>query len=148
MHTLRPKQEAFAQNFVIDWNATQAAVRAGYSERTAQEQASRLLSKVMIKDRVDELAEQAAERNEITVDWVLERLTKESLTAKTDGARVRALELVGKYLAMFVDRQQVEGGYDQLLDDEVAQKYAKTWDVPLADVRSKLGLPSQEIHGD
>ncbi|EPH7225928.1 terminase small subunit [Enterobacter asburiae] len=76
MAKLTDKQELFAREYLKDLNGTQAAIRAGYSEKTAQEQASRLLSNVMVQDRIAELK---AERNEqIGVDaaYVLRRLTE------------------------------------------------------------------------
>lgn len=51
---LNPKQAAFVREYLVDRNGTQAAIRAGYSERTAQEQSSQLLSKLMVKEAVSE----------------------------------------------------------------------------------------------
>lgn len=76
MAKLTDKQELFAREYLKDLNATQAAIRAGYSEKTAQEQSSRLLSNVMVQDRIAELK---AERNEeVGVDaaYVLRRLVE------------------------------------------------------------------------
>jgi len=73
---LTDKQEMFCREYLIDLNATQAAIRAGYSEKTAQEQASRLLSNVMVQSRISELK---AERNEevgIDAAYVLKRLVE------------------------------------------------------------------------
>lgn len=53
--TLSPKRENFCLEYIKDSNATQAAIRAGYSKNSAQEQSSRLLSKDIIKARVKEL---------------------------------------------------------------------------------------------
>ena len=52
---LTAQQEKFCHEYLIDRNATQAAIRAGYSIKTAQEQSSQLLSKLMIKGRVNQL---------------------------------------------------------------------------------------------
>jgi phage terminase small subunit len=54
-HKLTAQQEKFCHEYLIDRNATQAAIRAGYSIKTAQEQSSQLLSKLMIKGRVNQL---------------------------------------------------------------------------------------------
>ena len=45
---LTPKQERFVEEYLIDLNATQAAIRAGYSAKTAEAQGSRLLSNVNV----------------------------------------------------------------------------------------------------
>lgn len=73
---LTAKQRAFVREYLIDLNATQAAIRAGYSEKTAQEQGSRLLSNVMVSAAVDEAMKIRADRTDITADRVLKELAK------------------------------------------------------------------------
>ena len=143
MNTLNPKQEAFCREYVVDWNGTQAAIRAGYAPGSAEVQASRLLSDDKVKKFVADLAEQAIERNEISATWVIGQLWKVSLTAKSDGARVRALELLGKYHALFIDRQRIDSDLEQMWDEEIAQKGAKILGVSVEQVRAKMGLPTQ-----
>lgn len=70
---LTDKQERFCQEYLIDLNGTQAAIRAGYSENTAKEIASENLTKPYIKERIKVLQEQIALRLEISQDWVLKR---------------------------------------------------------------------------
>ena len=76
MGSLNAKQEAFCREYIIDLNATQAAIRAGYSERTAQEQSSRLLSNVIVSDRVADLMRDRSSRVRIDADYVLNRLAE------------------------------------------------------------------------
>ena len=71
---LNEKQERFCKEYVIDLNGTQAAIRAGYSENTSQEQASRLLLNVMVQKRIEELKQGIGERLEITADMVVKEL--------------------------------------------------------------------------
>lgn len=76
MAKLTDKQELFAREYLKDLNATQAAIRAGYSVKSAQEQASRLLSNIMVQSRISELK---ADRNEevgIDAAYVLRRLVE------------------------------------------------------------------------
>ena len=76
MTKLTDNQELFCREYLIDLNATQAAIRAGYKETTAQEQGSRLLSNVMVQSYILELKQQRNERNKINADYVLKRLTE------------------------------------------------------------------------
>ncbi len=111
MSGLTAKQEEFCQQYLVDFNGTQAAIRAGYSKRSANEQAARLLAKDSIRGHLDELSQAAAERNDLTVDGVLESLKQlrdKAISLNQMGPAVRAEELRGKYLAMFVDRKRVE----------------------------------------
>jgi len=71
---LTPKQKQFVREYLIDLNATQAAIRAGYSAKTANEQCARLLANVSIQQAVQNAQSKRAERTEITQDWVLKRL--------------------------------------------------------------------------
>jgi phage terminase small subunit len=68
---LTDKQEMFCQEYLKDLNATQAAIRAGYAERTAQPASSRLLSNVIVQARINELKSERSERVQIDADWVL-----------------------------------------------------------------------------
>ncbi|MDK9964230.1 terminase small subunit [Enterobacter cloacae] len=76
MAKLTDKQELFAREFIVDLNATQAAIRAGYSEKSSRNQGARMMANDDILDRIAELK---AERNEqVGVDaaYVLRRLTE------------------------------------------------------------------------
>ncbi|EMH6307656.1 TPA: terminase small subunit [Proteus mirabilis] len=73
---LNDKQEMFCREYLIDLNATQAAIRAGYSEKTANTQASRLLVNVNIQNRIKELKSNRNERVEVDADYVLKRLVE------------------------------------------------------------------------
>lgn len=71
---LNPLQERFAQEYVIDLNATQAAIRAGYSEKTAGVQACKLLKNVNIQDLIQKAMDKRGQRTEITQDRVLKEI--------------------------------------------------------------------------
>jgi phage terminase small subunit len=73
MGKMTPKQERFCAEYLIDFNATQAAIRAGYSKKTAQEQASRLLSNVMVQAKISELKKPITEKLGLEADWVLSK---------------------------------------------------------------------------
>jgi phage terminase small subunit len=68
------RQERFCQEYIIDLNASAAARRAGYSEKTAYSIGQRLLKKVEAQKRVAHLKAQVAERNKITQDMIIKEL--------------------------------------------------------------------------
>jgi phage terminase small subunit len=138
---LTDKQEAFVREYLVDLNATQAAIRAGYSEKTAQVQSSRLLSNVMVRARIDELLDTRKEKLELDAEWVINRLMQVAnrsmkaepvmkwdyeqrsmvetgeYTFDSRGAN-QALELIGKHLSMFKDKIEHSGNIGvQILDD-------------------------------
>jgi phage terminase small subunit len=71
---LTAKQEAFCNEYLVDLNATQAAIRAGYSANTAQEIGAENLSKPIIKECLATRMKDRRERTEIDADYVLKRL--------------------------------------------------------------------------
>ena len=118
---------------MVDLNATKAAIRAGYSERSAQEQSSRLLSNVMVSARVAELQADLTERTEHTVDTImmdLETLCGAAQAAGQYGPAVRAKELMGKRLGMFVDRHQIDTPDEKSNEQMIAQLAAVLRDNP------------------
>lgn len=76
MVKLTDKQAIFCQEYMVDLNATQAAIRAGYSEDSAQQTGSENLSKPVIKKKISDLMELRKKRTEITSDRVLVELSK------------------------------------------------------------------------
>lgn len=82
------KQQRFCDEYLIDLNATQAAIRAGYSEKTANEQGARLLAKVSIQTYIQERKQDRVERTEITQDMVLKELALIAFSNAADYASV------------------------------------------------------------
>lgn len=79
MAKLTEKQQRFVDEYLIDLNATQAAIRAGYSVKTAQEQSARLLSKVMVQQAISEAMAERSRRTGINQDRILIELARIAL---------------------------------------------------------------------
>lgn len=77
MAALTAKQQRFVEEYLIDLNATQAAIRAGYSENTAYSIGNENLSKPEIADAIAKAKAERSERTQIDADWVLRRLAAE-----------------------------------------------------------------------
>ena len=73
---LTAKQQRFVDEYLIDLNATQAAIRVGYSKKTADQQASRLLTNIKVREYLAQRQADRANRTEITQDKVLKELAK------------------------------------------------------------------------
>ncbi len=110
--SLTPKQARFVEEYLIDLNATQAAIRAGYSKKTANEQGSQLLAKLSVRQAVAEAQAIRSKRTAITQDEVIQGLKKEA-TLEGEGsshsARVSAWAHLGKHLGMFTDNLNLGG---------------------------------------
>ena len=122
---LNPKQARFISEYPKDCNGTQAAIRAGYSPKTAQEQSSRLLSNVKVREAIDKALRERAERVEIDADWVVvnfRNLYLEPLAANDYRAAARCLENLGKHAGIFERHQNQKRQYTQ---DDVAKLKAE-----------------------
>lgn len=73
---LSEQQKRFCEEYIIDFNATRASIAAGYSEKTAASQTTRLLSYVDVQDYIQELISERSERVKVTADDVINELAK------------------------------------------------------------------------
>src|SRR5215218_6801474 len=119
---MNERQRRFVAEYLIDLNATQAAIRAGYSAKTALQQGPRLLGNVGIAAEIAKATVRRTQRTEVTQDYVLTRLTQNVERAMQaepvldrDGKPTgeytyqgavanAALALLGKHLKMFAEQ--------------------------------------------
>lgn len=121
---LTPKQERFVQEYLVDLNATQAAIRAGYTKKRASELGYQLLQKTTVQVALKAAMDRRARRTEITQDMVLEEIGKVAFKPAADVAdselkyanKLRALEMLAKHLGMF--SQGAAGGDADRADDD------------------------------
>jgi len=117
--SLNERQTRFAEEYAVDFNATQAAIRAGYSEKTAGAIGWELLKKPEIQQRIEFAKAEQSKRTAIDADWVLRRLVQNAdramqLEAVTDAqgnpsgeytyqgsVANKALELIGRRVGFF-----------------------------------------------
>ena len=107
MANLTPKQQRFVEEYLIDLNATQAAIRASYSEKTAAAIGAENLIKPNIAKAIQEAQESLSNKTQLTVDMVVNGLLKEAqdyAEGSTQSARVSAWAHLGKHLGMFKDK--------------------------------------------
>ncbi len=108
---LTPKQERFVAEYLIDLNATQAAIRSGFSEKTARSQGQRMLTNADIVAAVAGAQGDRTERTNITQDYVLESIFSAMERCKQadsfDATGVfKGAKLLGKHLGMFQGENQ------------------------------------------
>ncbi len=136
--SLTPKQQLFVAEYLVDLNATQAAVRAGYSEKTAYSVGHENLKKPEVAAAIQEAMEVRSQRTEIAQDWILEQLKlvyeasiearpvydkngKEKGFSFNPAAANRALELLGKHQGMFTDNLNLGGSVGLRWEDALKE---------------------------
>jgi phage terminase small subunit len=124
---LNPKQQRFVEEYLVDLNATQAAIRAGYSERTARQLGAKNMAKPEIAAEIARLKGERTKQAAISEEWVVKGLVEQVNRAMTavpvldaegnptgfytyqGNVANRALELLGKHLGMFAERREITG---------------------------------------
>ncbi len=141
---MNDRQKAFVTEYIIDFNATQAAIRAGYSERTAYSQGQRLLKNVEVANAIDELRKRIRRDNIAEADEIEEFLSlsmrgemKEEVVVVegnyTGGStariidkqiglreRLKAAELLGKRYALFTDTVDLNASGLVVITDDIS----------------------------
>ena len=114
---LKPKELKFAEEWLKTTNATQSAIKAGYSARTAYSAGNRLLKKVDVRQYIDERLAEMKESSIADTNEVMQFL---SSTMRGDipdqfgldpalNDRLKAAELLGKRYKLFTDKQEISG---------------------------------------
>jgi len=116
---LSDKQALFCREYLIDLNATQGAIRAGYSKRSAMQIGEENLRKHDIQAEIQRLIADRSQRTEITADYVLKKIQSlvEATSAEGESqynpqAALRGCELLGKHLSLWTDKVQHSGEVD------------------------------------
>lgn len=122
------KQQRFVDEYIISGNATQAAIKAGYSKKTANRIATENLSKPVIKTAIDQRNAEIQSEKTMDMQEVMELLasiargetTEETVTNKGDvietatrnSDKLKALELIGKRFGAWTDKKEISGTLD------------------------------------
>ena len=122
MANLTPKQELFCHEYILDLNATQASVRAGYSKKTANRISSRLLTKVDIQNRITELQVERNNRVQIDADYILKRLVEidkmDALDIHNDDGSLKDMKdwpLVWRQFICGLELAEMRNGDDEVM---------------------------------
>jgi phage terminase small subunit len=126
---LTPQQERFCREYLRDRNGTQAAIRAKYSPRTSNEQAARLLAKVSVKVKINQLIEAQFNRLKLSADLVVKELLKSALVdirdAFTEDGNLKPINELSEPLAKAIASIETEELFDGRGEDKERIGYAK-----------------------
>lgn len=134
---LTDKQLLFATEYIKTANATQAAIKAGYSENSARQQGSRLLSNANVSQYIQSHMEKKNKSTIATADEVLEYLTKVMNGEEKDAFgldtsiadRTKAAELLGKRHMLFTEKVKLDAEIEIDISDRMKQARVKSDEV-------------------
>ena len=160
---LTPKQKAFVEEYIVDLNGTQSAIRAGYSAKTANRIASQNLSKPVIQRAIEQAKQGRSERTKIDADFVLEQITEfldccfgrkpirkvvnidgslESveITEFNQAGIGKAIELMGKHINVqaLQEKQKIDSTINDSFDDRYINMSEAEIDARIAELEIKL----------
>jgi phage terminase small subunit len=153
-NAITPKQASFVQEYLIDKNATQAAIRAGYSKKTANEQGARLFANVSVRASIDAALSDIAERTGITAERVLRERARLAFfdvrkLFDKDGFPIPLHQMdedtAAAIVGVDVMEQFVGDGDEQVLMGFVKKYRFATKDNSLAALEKYLGLNEKAI---
>lgn len=136
---MTPKQARFVAEYLIDLNATQAAIRAGYSPRTASEQGTRLLGKAQIAKAVADAQAKRLARLDLTADRVLQEIARIAFsdirTWFTAEGKLRPIhelptDVAAALGSVEVRRERTRRDGEAVTEEDVVK--LKAWDKPRA----------------
>ena len=135
--TLTEKERIFADEYIKTTNATQSAIKAGYSEKSASSKGSQLLRKVKVRKYIDDVMEKRSKNTIATADEVLKYLTKVMNGEEKDAFgldasiadRTKAAELLGKRHMLFTDKVKLDAEIEIDISDRMKQARVKSDEV-------------------
>jgi phage terminase small subunit len=127
--SLSPRQRAFCEEYIVDFNGKAAAIRAGYATKWADRQAALLLKNKGVATYINSLQEsKEAKIIAVDPDYIIQQVT--AIIGKPgakDSDRLRGLELLARHLGMFVDRTEITGKDGGPLETRRVEEEAETF---------------------
>ena len=123
---LTDKRQRFCEEYLVDMNGTQAAIRAGYKHNAARQTASEILSLPCIQDELARLKQELSNRTALTADFVVNGLMEEAQycsEGSSHGARVKAYEVLGKYKDLNLWKESLELSVDETMAERINERF-------------------------
>lgn len=144
MSTLTPKQGRFVAEYLVDLNATQAAIRAGFSEKTAAEQGHQLLQKTSVAEAIAVAMAERGQRTKVTADRTLLELERLAMVDVSEFASVKS---PADLAAMPADRRRAVVGWSWDKRGNFVLRFAKAEALALLGRHHRLFTEVVEVKG-
>ena len=137
---LNHMQKMFVEEYPVDMNGKQAAIRAGYAPKSAEKAAWENLRKPHIMKALSERQAAAAKKTFVTPEWVLNKIAKTIAAAEQDGKHnevLRGCELLGRHHSLFVDRTEISGHDGEAIELKKVQEDVESFTSTIASLAAR-----------
>jgi phage terminase small subunit len=138
---LTGKMKLFVNEYFIDLNATAAVLRAGYKTRDPSKIAVRLMKHPLVKREVETRFEEKKDKADLSAEYVIQKLI--DIVEKTENgnpqAALRGLELLGKHLGLYRDKQEISGPDGEAIKYEKVKEDADDFTRSIARLAERAG---------
>jgi phage terminase small subunit len=147
---LTPQQKQFVEEYLVDMNGSQAAIRAGYAKKGSEKQASQLLRRPHVRKALNERMGEAKTKTGVTAEFVINKIAKTIHAAEMDSKHndvLRGCELLGRHLGMFVERTEISGKDGEAIQYEKVTEDAADFTSTIASLASR-SRPLKAVGGN
>lgn len=140
-------QRQFIMEYLKHLNATKAVNDCGYNTKYPNRMATQLLHNPRIRLVINLLQEARARKSSVSKDWVLKKIQKivEGTEEENPQAALRGLELIGKHLAMFVERQEISGKDGEAIQYQKVEEDARDFTRTIAGLAERAGTSESPL---
>lgn len=138
------KMRTFVDEYMVDMNAKAAVLRAGYKTKNPDIMAMQLMSHPLIQRELEARMLERRKKTELSAQYVINKLVDivENTESNNPQAALRGLELLGKTMALFKERQEISGPDGNAIEMEQRVKE------DVADLNSKLASLAKRAGAD
>lgn len=145
---LTVRQRRFAEEYLIDFNASAAVKRAGYTTKYPNKWGSELMDHPGVKAAIDQITLERASKSVIKPDYVIGKITKTIERAEAEGnhaAVLRGCELIARHLGMFIERTEISGPNGDAIKYERVQEAADAFTSAISSLIERTGASEPTV---
>lgn len=139
---LTVKQRRFAEEYLVDFNASAACLRAGYDTKWPNRMGGELMSHPGIRAAIDQITQQRASQSVIKPEYVTKKIMRTIELAENDGnhaAVLRGCELLARHLGMFIERTEISGPNGDAIKYERVKEAADAFTSAISGLIERAG---------
>lgn len=146
---LNVRQRRFAEEYLVDFNASAAVRRAGYQTKYPERVGYQLVRHPGVKAMIDAMTAERASKSVVKPDYVVNKIIKTIERAEENGqhnAVLRGCELLARHLGMFIERTEISGPNGEAIKYEQVQEAADAFTSAIASIIDRRGEDETSLY--